>query len=43
MVYIGIPFGPAVDDTFMSYIKKMPTVPIWITALIGIRRSNRRT
>ena len=35
MVYIGIPFGPAVDDTFMSYIKKMPTVPIWITALIG--------
>jgi dienelactone hydrolase len=35
MVYIGIQFGKAVDDVFMSYIKKMPTVPVWITALIG--------
>jgi dienelactone hydrolase len=35
MIYIGIPFGAAVDETFMSYIKKMPTVPVWITALIG--------
>jgi hypothetical protein len=23
------------DDIFMSYIKKMPSVPVWITALIG--------
>jgi len=35
MVYIGINFGAAVDETFMAYIKKMPTVPVWITALIG--------
>ena len=35
MVYIGIPFGPAVDDLFMGYIKKMPSVPVWLTALIG--------
>ena len=38
MVYIGINFGAAVDETFMSYIKKMPNPPIWITALIGYPR-----
>jgi dienelactone hydrolase len=35
MVYIGIPFGPAVDDVFMSYIKKMPAPPTWITAMLS--------
>jgi alpha/beta superfamily hydrolase len=34
MVYIGVPFGPAVDDVFMGYIKKMPNPQPWISALI---------
>ncbi|HYE85612.1 MAG TPA: alpha/beta fold hydrolase, partial [Vicinamibacterales bacterium] len=38
MVYIGVPFGPAVDDLFMSYIKKMPSPPPWISALIDYPR-----
>jgi hypothetical protein len=35
MLYIGINFGAAVNDTFMSYIKKMPQVPVWIEAMIS--------
>jgi dienelactone hydrolase len=35
MVYIGINFGAAVNDTFMSYIKKMPQVPVWIEAMFA--------
>lgn len=38
MVYIGIPFGPAVDDIFMGYIKKMPSPAPWIVALIDYPR-----
>jgi alpha-beta hydrolase superfamily lysophospholipase len=38
MVYIGINFGPAVDDLFMSFVKKMPQVPVWLEALIGYPR-----
>jgi acetyl esterase/lipase len=34
MVYIGINFGAAVNETFMGYIKKMPNPPAWITAMI---------
>lgn len=35
MVYIGIPFGPAVDSRFLDAIKKMPNPPIWVTALLS--------
>ena len=35
MVYIGINFGAAVDENFMSYVKKMPAVPIWLEAMIA--------
>ena len=35
MVYIGINFGPAVDETFMAYINKLPQRPAWLSALIG--------
>ena len=34
MVYIGINFGAAVDENFMSYVKKMPQVPVWLQAMI---------
>ena len=34
MVYIGINFGAAVNETFMGYIRKMPNPPNWITAMI---------
>jgi dipeptidyl aminopeptidase/acylaminoacyl peptidase len=34
MVYIGINFGAAVNETFMGFIKKMPNPPAWITAMI---------
>ena len=34
MVYIGIPFGKAVDDVFMSYIEKMPKRPAFISAMV---------
>jgi len=35
MLYIGINFGAAVNETFMSYVKKMPRVPVWIEAMIA--------
>jgi pimeloyl-ACP methyl ester carboxylesterase len=35
MVYIGINFGPAVNEMFMAYIAKMPQRPAWLSALIG--------
>lgn len=35
MIIIGINFGAAVNDTFMSYIKQMPNPPTYITAMIG--------
>jgi dienelactone hydrolase len=38
MVYIGINFGPAVDDMFMSFVKRMPSQPTWLTALIAYPR-----
>ena len=38
MVYIGINFGAAVNETFMAFIKKMPDPPVWITAMIGYPR-----
>ena len=38
MVYIGINFGAAVNETFMGFIKKMPDPPLWITAMIGYPR-----
>ena len=34
MIIIGINFGAAVDDTFMAFIKKMPTPEPWLTAMI---------
>lgn len=34
MVYIGIPFGKAIDDVFMSYVEKMPNRPAFITAML---------
>jgi pimeloyl-ACP methyl ester carboxylesterase len=43
MVYIGINFGAAVDENFMSYVKKMPAVPAWLEgeALVSTRRAVR--
>lgn len=38
LVYIGINFGSAVDDIFLSYVKKMPNPPAWLTALVGYPR-----
>jgi pimeloyl-ACP methyl ester carboxylesterase len=38
MVYIGINFGAAVNETFLDYIKKMPSAPPWITAMIDYPR-----
>ena len=38
MVYIGINFGPAVDETFLGYIKKMPNPETWLTAMIAYPR-----
>ena len=35
MVYIGINFGAAVNETFLGYIKQMPLPPKYITAMIG--------
>lgn len=35
MVYIGINFGAAVDENFMSYVKKMPAVPAWLEAMLS--------
>lgn len=35
MVYIGINFGAAVNETFMAALKKAPQVPPWIEAMIG--------
>ena len=34
MVYIGINFGAAVNETFMGYVKKLPQVPLWLQAMI---------
>jgi pimeloyl-ACP methyl ester carboxylesterase len=34
MVYIGIPFGKAIDDVFMRYVEKMPTRPPFISAML---------
>ena len=34
MIIIGINFGAAVNETFMSFIKKMPTPEPWLTAMI---------
>ena len=34
MVYIGIPFGKAIDDVFMSYVEKMPSRPAFISAML---------
>ena len=38
MVYIGINFGAAVDENFMSYVKKLPQVPVWLEAMIKYPR-----
>lgn len=35
MVYIGIPFGPAVGGRFLDAVKKMPNRPAWITAMLS--------
>ena len=34
MIYIGINFGAAVNETFMGFIKKMPAPESWLTAMI---------
>jgi hypothetical protein len=38
MAPIGINVGAAVDETFMSYVKKLPQVPVWLEAMIAYPR-----
>jgi pimeloyl-ACP methyl ester carboxylesterase len=35
MVYVGIPFGKALDDIFLRQVEKMPNRPAFITALMS--------
>jgi dienelactone hydrolase len=35
MVYIGIPFGPAVGGRFLEAVKKMPKPAAWLTAMLS--------
>jgi hypothetical protein len=35
MIYIGIPFGPAVGGRFLDAVKQMPGPPAWITAMLS--------
>jgi predicted alpha/beta-fold hydrolase len=35
MVYIGIPFGPAIGEMFMSYVQKMANRPAFISAMLA--------
>lgn len=35
MIYIGIPFGPAVGGRFLDGVRRMPQPPAWITAMLS--------
>jgi len=34
MVYIGIPFGPALDEGLITYVRNMPNRPAFATAML---------